>query len=114
MECLFCKIIEGTVPSQKVYEDEHVLGFHDIDPQAKVHVLLIPKKHIATMNELEAEDAGLIGKLHIAAQQVAKELGIAETGYRLINNCNKDAGQIVFHIHYHLLGGEKLGKLHQN
>lgn len=114
MDCLFCKIIEGSIPSKKVYENEHVLAFHDIEPQAKVHVLIIPKKHIATMNDLQEKDAGLIGEIHLAAQHIAKELGITDTGYRLINNCNKDAGQVVFHIHYHLLGGEKLGKLHQN
>ncbi|MBN3525904.1 histidine triad nucleotide-binding protein [Paenibacillus apiarius] len=111
MDCIFCKIIEGTIPSKKVYENESVVAFHDITPQAPVHILIIPKKHIATMNDAESEDFALIGEMHRAAQQVARELGIADTGYRLINNCGKDSGQEVFHIHYHLLGGEPLGAL---
>lgn len=109
--CIFCKIVKGEIPAKIVFENEHVLAFHDISPQAKVHILLIPKKHFATMNDLTPEDANLIGELHLAAQQIAKELNIADSGYRLINNCGKHAGQEVFHIHYHLLGGEKLGAL---
>ncbi|MCM3339668.1 MULTISPECIES: histidine triad nucleotide-binding protein [unclassified Paenibacillus] len=111
MDCIFCKIIEGTIPSKKVYENETVVAFHDITPQAPVHILIIPKKHIATMNDAEGEDFSLIGEVHRAAQHVAREMGIADTGYRLINNCGKDSGQVVFHIHYHLLGGESLGAL---
>ncbi|CAM3437600.1 histidine triad nucleotide-binding protein [Marinicrinis lubricantis] len=109
--CIFCKIVQGEVPSNKVFENEHVVAFHDISPQAKIHILIIPKKHIPTMNDLETEDAFLLGEIHLAAGQIAKEFGIHESGYRLINNCNQDAGQVVFHIHYHLLGGEKLGAL---
>ncbi|RAV21766.1 histidine triad nucleotide-binding protein [Paenibacillus contaminans] len=112
MDCIFCKIIDGSIPSRKIYEDEEVLAFHDIQPAAAQHALIIPKKHIATMNDVQAEDWQLIGSVHRAAQIVAKELGVAESGYRLINNCGKDGGQVVFHIHYHLLGGEKLGPLH--
>jgi histidine triad (HIT) family protein len=108
MDCLFCKIVEGTIPSKKVYENESVLVFHDIRPAAPVHVLVIPKKHIATMNDAEGEDFELIGEMHRAAQHVVRELGIAESGYRLVNNCGKDGGQEVFHLHYHLLGGAKL------
>ncbi|WP_438446224.1 histidine triad nucleotide-binding protein [Gorillibacterium sp. sgz5001074] len=111
MDCIFCKIVEGAIPSKKVYENEHVLAFHDIQPAAAVHVLIIPKKHIPTMNDAAGEDFALIGEIHKAAQIVAKELGIADSGYRLVNNCGKDGGQVVFHIHYHLLGGEKLSAL---
>ena len=111
MDCIFCKIVEGTIPSKKVFENERIVAFYDIQPSAAQHVLIIPKKHIATMNDVGAEDLELIGEIHQAAQQIAKELGIAESGYRLINNCGPDSGQVVFHIHYHLLGGEKLGAL---
>ncbi|MCG7407853.1 histidine triad nucleotide-binding protein [Paenibacillus sp. ACRRX] len=111
MDCIFCKIIEGSIPSKKVFENEHVVAFHDIGPKAPVHILIIPKKHIATMNDVEGEDFALIGEVHKAAQQIARETGVAETGYRLVNNCGKDSGQLVFHIHYHLLGGESLGDL---
>lgn len=111
MDCIFCKIVEGSIPSKKVYENEHVLAFHDIHPAAPVHVLIIPKKHIPTMNDVEPQDLPLIGEIHHAAQHIARELGIAESGYRLANNCNKDGGQEVFHLHYHLMGGGKLSPL---
>jgi histidine triad (HIT) family protein len=114
MDCIFCKIAAGSIPSNKIYEDESILAFHDIQPLAKVHVLIIPKKHIATMNEVEPEDWSLIGGIHRAAQQIARELGIAESGYRLVNNCGKEGGQVVYHIHYHLLGGEQLEPLKGN
>lgn len=107
-DCIFCKIIEGTMPSKQVYEDDLVLAFHDIAPAAAVHVLIIPKKHIATMNDVTEEDGHIIARIHKAAQHIAKELGIAESGYRLMNNCGPDGGQVVYHLHYHLLGGEKL------
>ncbi|MBP1156337.1 MULTISPECIES: histidine triad nucleotide-binding protein [unclassified Paenibacillus] len=111
MDCIFCKIVEGAIPSKKVFENEHVFAFHDIQPAAPVHVLIIPKKHIPSMNNVESGDLHLLGEIHAAAQQIAKEQGVYETGYRLINNCGPDSGQVVFHIHYHLLGGEKLGAL---
>lgn len=111
MDCIFCKIIEGSIPSHKVFENERILAFRDIQPAAAQHILIIPKKHIPTMNDVTSEDLALIGEIHQVAQQIAQELGIAESGYRLINNCGKDSGQLVFHIHYHLLGGEKLGAL---
>ncbi|GIO65600.1 histidine triad nucleotide-binding protein [Paenibacillus sp. FSL M7-1455] len=111
MDCLFCKIVEGSIPSQKVFENEQILAFKDIQPAAPVHVLIIPKKHIATMNDVAEEDLPLVAEMHKAAQQIAKELGVADTGYRLINNCGPDSGQAVYHIHYHLLGGAKLGAL---
>ncbi|TVY09659.1 histidine triad nucleotide-binding protein [Paenibacillus cremeus] len=111
MDCIFCKIVEGTIPSKKVFENEHVIAFHDIQPAANVHTLIIPKKHIADMNGVEEADLFLIGEIHRAAQQIAREQGVSESGYRLVNNCGKDSGQVVFHLHYHLLGGEKLGAL---
>ncbi|WP_315373064.1 HIT domain-containing protein, partial [Paenibacillus xylanexedens] len=86
MDCLFCKIVEGSIPSNKVLENDHVIVFHDIQPAAPTHVLVIPKKHIASMNEVTAEDLPLIGEIHLAAQEAAKRLGVEETGYRLINN----------------------------
>lgn len=110
-DCIFCKIVKGDIPSKKAFENEYVLAFHDINPGAPVHVLLIPKKHIPTMNDVTAEDLPIIGEIHAAAQQVAQETGIAQSGYRLSNNCNKDGGQEVFHLHYHLMGGGKLGPL---
>ncbi|WP_334071963.1 MULTISPECIES: histidine triad nucleotide-binding protein [Paenibacillus] len=113
-DCLFCKIAEGSIPSNKVYEDERFLVFHDIQPAAPTHVLIIPKKHIATMNDVEGEDFALIGEMHRVAQEAAKKLGVAESGYRLINNCGQDSGQAVYHIHYHLLGGARLGALVAN
>ncbi|MDQ0088462.1 histidine triad (HIT) family protein [Paenibacillus anaericanus] len=112
--CLFCKIVEGSIPSNKVFEDDSFLVFHDIEPAAPTHVLIIPKKHIASMNDVQSEDFAMIGELHRVAQDVAVKLGVASTGYRLINNCGPDSGQAVAHIHYHLLGGTKLGALVQN
>ncbi|MFD0672075.1 histidine triad nucleotide-binding protein [Cohnella sp. GCM10027633] len=111
MSCLFCKIVEGTIPSRKVYEDEHVVAFHDIQPQAPVHLLVVPKKHIASLNDAGAADAELLGRLQLAARRVAEEAGMTESGYRVVTNIGRDAGQVVFHIHYHVLGGEKLGSL---
>lgn len=109
--CLFCKIVEGTIPSRKAYEDERVVAFHDIQPQAPVHLLVIPKKHIASLNDAGAEDAELLGRLQLAASQVARDAGLSDTGFRVVTNIGRDAGQVVFHIHYHVLGGEKLGSL---
>jgi histidine triad (HIT) family protein len=111
VDCIFCKIIAGSIPSKKIYEDNNILAFHDIQPLAAVHALIIPKKHIATMNEVENDDWSLIGDIHRAAQLIARDLGVAESGYRLVNNCGKEGGQIVYHIHYHLLGGEQLEPL---
>lgn len=110
-DCIFCKIIRGELPSTKVFENEHVLAFRDIQPAAPVHVLFIPKRHIATMNDVQPDQWHYIGEIHKAAQEVARELGVAERGYRLVNNCNKEGGQVVYHLHYHLLGGETLGPL---
>ncbi|MBP1992854.1 histidine triad nucleotide-binding protein [Paenibacillus eucommiae] len=112
--CIFCKIIEGSIPSKKVYEDDRVFAFHDIQPQAPVHILIIPKKHFASLNDAGEDDWDTIGYIHKAAKQIAKEQGVAESGYRIVNNCGPDSGQIVFHLHMHLLAGEKLAGLGRN
>jgi histidine triad (HIT) family protein len=111
MDCIFCKIVKGEIPSKKVFENDNVMAFHDIQPLAPAHVLVIPKKHIASMNEAEEEDKELLGEVLLTAKKVANELGIADGGYRLINNVGSDGGQVVYHIHVHVLGGEKLGGL---
>mgnify|MGYP001045910297 FL=1 len=105
--CLFCKIINGEIPSEKVYEDEEILAFKDIHPKAPVHILVIPKKHIASAIEIEEQDETLIGKMFIVIKKLAKEFGL-ENGYRIVNNCGSDGGQEVMHLHLHLLGGKKL------
>ena len=107
-DCLFCKIRDGEIPCDKVYEDDHVLAFRDVNPQAPTHVLIIPKKHIATINDLESEDAVVAGRMTLLAKQIAADEGIDQEGYRLVFNCNEGAGQAVFHIHMHLLGGRRL------
>ncbi|OEF96231.1 histidine triad nucleotide-binding protein [Desulfuribacillus alkaliarsenatis] len=108
-DCIFCKIVEGEIPSKKVYEDDMVLAFHDITPVAPVHVLIIPKKHISSILDIDESDAeNYIAKIHLAAKKIAKDLGIAENGFRLVNNCGDAGGQTVYHIHYHLLGGRNL------
>jgi len=104
-DCIFCKIISGDIPGDIIYQDDDVLAFRDLNPQAPTHFLVIPKKHISTINDLQSEDAELVGKLYLAAKQVAKDEGIAESGYRAVMNCNAGAGQSVFHIHLHVLGG---------
>ena len=108
MSCLFCKIIDKEIPSKIVYEDEHVLAFEDLTPQAPVHILVVPKKHISTSLDIEEEDNELIGRMFRAANAIAKEKGIAERGFRTVMNCNREAGQTVFHIHLHLLGGRAM------
>ncbi len=107
-DCLFCKIIKGEIPSKKVYEDEYVYAFWDISPTAPVHILVIPKKHISTLNDVDNENSQTIAKIYEAIPKIAKEQGIDENGYRVVSNCNKDAGQTVFHIHFHLIGGREL------
>ncbi len=106
--CLFCKILDGDIPADIVYESETAIAFRDINPQAPTHVLIIPRKHIATINEIAEEDQALIGSLYSAAREIAAAQGIAEEGYRAVMNCNEGAGQTVFHIHLHLLGGRAL------
>ncbi len=107
-DCLFCKIVAGDIPADIVYEDDHVLAFRDINPQAPTHVLVIPRTHIARINDLEAEHAEIVGRMYLAAAAIARNEGIAESGYRTVMNCNSDGGQTVFHIHLHLLGGRAL------
>lgn len=108
MDCLFCKIINGEIPSNKVYEDERVYAFYDISPAAPVHVLIVPKEHIPSANALTAENASVVGHIFRVAAELAKKLGIAESGYRIVNNCGEDGGQTVLHLHFHLLGGRSL------
>lgn len=105
MDCLFCKIIKREIPADIVYEDDEVLAFNDINPQAPTHILIIPKKHIATLNDIEEADLAIIGRLQYTAAKLAKERGFAEDGYRVVMNCNEMGGQTVYHIHMHLMGG---------
>jgi histidine triad (HIT) family protein len=105
--CLFCRIIQGEIPARKVYEDEHTFAFEDIKPQAPTHVLIVPKKHIAGLKEAQAEDAELIGRLHLVAAQLGRQRGI-EDGYRTVLNVGPKSGQSVFHIHVHLIGGRDM------
>lgn len=109
-DCVFCKIVKGEIPSQKVYEDEEVLAFHDIQPAAPIHILVIPKKHIASLNEVEKDDQALLGKIHTVIQTIAKEQGFSDNGFRVIINCGKDGGQEVAHLHFHVLAGKQLGE----
>ncbi|MCH7613709.1 MAG: histidine triad nucleotide-binding protein [Candidatus Marinimicrobia bacterium] len=106
--CLFCKIIAGEIPSDKVYENEHVFAFRDIDPKAPTHILIVPKEHIATTNDLDESHKSIVGEIVLTAKQLADDEGIAESGYRTVFNCNKDGGQAVYHIHLHLLGGRQM------
>lgn len=106
-DCIFCKIVRKEIPAEIVFENDTVLVFKDIQPTAPVHLLLIPKKHIPTVLDLEENDAELMGQIHLAASQVARQMGL-ENGFRLVVNCNQDAGQMVFHIHFHLIAGRKL------
>lgn len=108
MDCLFCKIIRREIPASVVYEDEDCLAFNDISPQAPTHILIIPKVHITTANDLTPEHIELVGKLVLTAQRLAKEKQISDAGYRLVLNCNRDGGQAVYHIHMHLLGGRAM------
>jgi histidine triad (HIT) family protein len=105
MSCLFCKIVAKKIPSKIVYEDDNILAFEDINPQAPVHILVVPKKHISTSLEIQEEDNELIGQLFQVANKIAKDRRVAERGFRLVMNCNREAGQTVFHIHLHFLAG---------
>ncbi len=107
-DCLFCKIVSGEIPSTKVYEDEHLYAFKDISPVAPEHVVIVPKVHFASLNEVTDETAIILGHLMKTVPEIAAMLGIKESGYRLVNNCGADGGQTVFHIHYHLMGGRNL------
>jgi histidine triad (HIT) family protein len=107
-DCLFCRIVSGAVPSRQAYADETVIAFHDVNPGAPTHVLVVPRRHIEGMASLEAEDGALLSAMAHAAKQVAHETGIDKTGYRLVWNVGPDAGQSVFHLHLHVIGGRKL------
>jgi len=107
-ECIFCKIIKRQIPSNIVHEDEHVIAFADIAPQAPKHLLIVPKLHIPSLNDLTEEHAHILGHISLVAKELAARLGLAEAGWRLVINCGADAGQTVFHLHVHLLGGRPL------
>jgi histidine triad (HIT) family protein len=109
MACLFCEIVAGRTPSKKAFEDETLYAFHDIRPQAPTHILVVPKRHITSLADLQTGDDGLIGAMVRRARELAREHGIAERGYRLVFNCGDDAGYSVYHIHLHLVGGRPLG-----
>jgi histidine triad (HIT) family protein len=108
MDCIFCKISSGEMSTDLIYEDDKVIAFNDIDPKAPRHVLIIPRKHIATLNDATNKETELLGHIITVAAKIADDLGIAESGYRVMFNCNKDGGQAVYHIHLHLLGGRAL------
>jgi histidine triad (HIT) family protein len=110
-DCLFCKIANGDIPAELLVEDDDLVAFNDISPQAPVHLLIIPKKHFATVNDLTEADTEIVSKLILCAKTLASEKGISESGYRLLFNCNAQGGQTVYHLHLHLLGGRQLGAL---
>ena len=108
-DCLFCKIIKGEIPSTKVYEDDEILAFYDINPSAPIHILVIPKKPIISLAHMEIEDEAVVGRIYGVINKIAEEHGFKEQGYRVIVNCGKDAGQEVMHLHFHILAGAKFG-----
>ena len=108
MDCIFCKIVKGDIPSNKIYEDDKVLAFHDISPEAPTHFLVIPKEHIRSANDINEENSHIISHIFLVINKLVRELNITETGYRIVNNCGKDGGQTVEHIHFHVLGQRDL------
>lgn len=106
-DCLFCKVVAGEVPAQIVHEDDDVVAFKDINPQAPVHLLVVPRRHVASLNDAKDEDAALLGRLLLTAQALARKMDVAQ-GYRVVNNCGRPAGQSVFHVHLHVLGGRAM------
>jgi histidine triad (HIT) family protein len=110
--CIFCKIAQGEISSHKIYEDESVFAFKDINPKAPIHIIIIPKKHITCLGDVSCKEEQLLGHLQIVASKISKQFKEMKNGFRLINNCGIDAGQTVFHIHYHLLGGRAFGWPH--
>ncbi len=110
MDCLFCKIIAGDIPSTKVYEDDNMYAFRDINPEAPCHVLIVPKKHIASADEINADNSAIVAKIYEKIPEIAR-LGGVKNGYRVVTNCGSDAGQTVFHLHFHILGGAALGRM---
>ena len=109
-DCLFCKIAKGEIPSNKVYEDDEILAFHDINPVAKIHILVIPKKHIASIAHMQKEDEALVGRIYGVINKIAEDLGFKENGFKVVVNCGEDGGQEVMHLHFHILAGENLRK----
>lgn len=109
-DCLFCKIIKGEIPCKKAYEDEEILAFHDINPAAPIHILVIPKKHITSLAHLKEEDEKIVGRIYGVINEIAEKNGFKEDGYRVIVNCGKNGGQEVMHLHFHLLAGRPLGE----
>lgn len=109
-DCIFCKIIKREIPADIVYEDEEIIAFKDINPAAPVHILVIPKKHISSLAEIQVEDEKVIGKIYTKINEIAEAQGVKEKGYRVIVNCGKDGGQEVMHLHFHLLAGKQLGE----
>ena len=107
-DCLFCRIVDGSLPADIVYENDSLIAFRDIDPKAPTHILLIPRRHVATMNDLQDGDESLVGDLFLTAARIAADEGLADDGYRVVMNCNEAAGQSVFHIHLHLMGGRTM------
>lgn len=107
-DCIFCKIVKGEVPSKKVYEDDKVLAFEDINPQAPVHILVIPKEHIPSIKDVNEDNIDVIGHIHLVIKKLAEEKGIYQDGFRIVNNCGEKGGQTVGHLHYHLLGGRQM------
>ncbi len=107
-DCIFCKIGAGEIPSDKVYEDDSLFGFRDIQPQAPVHIVVVSKKHIPTMNDFTEADSELASRMLLACRKIARDEGLSERGYRIVINCNSDGGQSVFHVHAHVLGGRKM------
>ena len=108
-ECVFCNIINKEIPSTIVYENDKVLAFKDISPAAEVHVLIVPKQHIINVKEINESNGSILVDIHLAANKIAQELGVSDTGFRLITNCGSGAGQTVFHLHYHLISGREVG-----
>ncbi|KNF09353.1 hypothetical protein CLPU_3c01310 [Gottschalkia purinilytica] len=107
-DCIFCKIVKGEIPAKKVYEDDKVIAFNDISPQSPIHILVIPKNHISSANDINDENKEIIGHIFSVISNIAKSEGIADKGYRIVNNCGEDGGQTVSHIHFHILGGRQL------
>ncbi len=110
-DCIFCGIVAGRIPSKKLYEDDDIIAIRDISPAAPLHLLVVPKAHIATVNELTGEEAGLIGRMVLVARDLAVEAEVAEDGYRLVLNVNRSGGQLVYHIHLHVVGGRQMGSI---
>jgi len=111
LDCIFCAIVEGSIPGDMVYEDDEVVAFKDINPKAPVHVLIVPRRHVRSVNELTEDDAGLVGHICLVARRLVEELGVAESGYRIVSNNGPDGGQEVDHLHVHLLGGRQMRAL---